>query len=122
MGLFEKPNTDYKDYPKFGSKEHAAIALKAAEESEVMLKNKNHILPLSKGKKILVTGPNANSMRCLNGGWSYTWQGHLADRFAGKYNTIYEAVSNKFGADMVTLEQGVTYVAEGAYYEEILLK
>lgn len=118
LGLFEKPNTDYKDYPKFGSKEHATIALKAAEESEVLLKNKNNILPLAKGKKILVTGPNANSMRCLNGGWSYTWQGHLADRFAGKYNTIYEAVSNKFGADMVTLEQGVTYVAEGAYYEE----
>ena len=118
LGLFDNPNTDYKDYPKFGSKEHAAIALKAAEESEVLLKNKNNILPLSKGKKILVTGPNANSMRCLNGGWSYTWQGHLADRFAGEYNTIYEAVSNKFGADMVTLEQGVTYVAEGAYYEE----
>ncbi|WP_300764693.1 glycoside hydrolase family 3 N-terminal domain-containing protein [uncultured Bacteroides sp.] len=118
LGLFDNPNTDYKDYPKFGSKEHAAIALKAAEESEVLLKNRNNILPLSKGKKILVTGPNANSMRCLNGGWSYTWQGHLADRFAGEYNTIYEAVSNKFGADMVTLEQGVTYVAEGAYYEE----
>ena len=118
LGLFDNPNTDYKDYPKFGSKEHAAIALKAAEESEVLLKNKNNILPLSKGKKILVTGPNANSMRCLNGGWSYTWQGHLADRFAGEYNTIYEAVSNKFGADLVTLEQGVTYVAEGAYYEE----
>ena len=118
LGLFDNPNTDYKDYPKFGSKEHAAIALKAAEESEVLLKNKNNILPLSKGKKILVTGPNANSMRCLNGGWSYTWQGHLADRFAGEYNTIYEAVSNKFGADMITLEQGVTYVAEGAYYEE----
>ena len=118
LGLFDNPNTDYKDYPKFGSKEHAAIALKAAEESEVLLKNKNNILPLSKGKKILVTGPNANSMRCLNGGWSYTWQGHLADRFTGEYNTIYEAVSNKFGADMITLEQGVTYVAEGAYYEE----
>ena len=85
LGLFDNPNTDYKDYPKFGSKEHAAIALKAAEESEVLLKNKNNILPLSKGKKILVTGPNANSMRCLNGGWSYTWQGHLADRFAGEY-------------------------------------
>lgn len=118
LGLFDNPNTDYKDYPKFGSKEHAAIALKAAEESEVLLKNKNNILPLSKGKKILVTGPNANSMRCLNGGWSYTWQGHLADRFAGEYNTIYEAVSNKFGPDMVALEQGVTYKAEGAYYEE----
>ena len=57
-------------------------------------------------------------MRCLNGGWSYTWQGHLADRFTGEYNTIYEALRNKFGASNVRLEQGVTYVAEGKYDEE----
>mgnify|MGYP000440177123 CR=1 FL=1 len=118
LNLFEKPYYDLKDFPLFGSAEHAAAALQAAEESLVLLKNTDGILPLAKGKKLLVTGPNANSMRCLNGGWSYSWQGHLADRFAGKYNTIYEAVSNKFGADLVTLEQGVTYVAEGAYYEE----
>ena len=116
LGLFDHPNTLLKDYPLFGSKEHALIALHAAEESEVLLKNKDNILPLPQGKKLLVTGPNANSMRCLNGG--YSWQGHLTDRFADKYNTIYEAICNKFGADHVRLEQGVTYKPEGAYMEE----
>ena len=118
LGLFDTPNTYPKNYPDFASADHAAQALQAAEESEVLLKNKNGILPLKKGRKILVTGPNANSMRCLNGGWSYSWQGHLTDRFAGEYNTIYEAIANKFGPDNVILEQGVTYPAEGAYYEE----
>lgn len=118
LGLFETPNTYHKDYPDFASADHETIAIKSAEESEILLKNDNDILPLKKGAKILVTGPNANSMRCLNGGWSYSWQGHLTDRFASKYNTIYEAVCNKFGKDNVILQQGVTYPAEGAYYEE----
>ncbi len=118
LGLFETPMTYLEDYPLFGSDEHKAASLKAAEEAEILLKNNDNILPLKKGTKILVTGPNANSMRCLNGGWSYSWQGHLADRFAGEYNTIYEALRNKFGAANVKLEQGVTYVAEGSYDEE----
>ena len=118
LGLFETPNTLLENYPKFGSEEFAQVATRAAEESEVLLKNAGNILPLKKGQKILVTGPNANSMRCLNGGWSYSWQGHLADRFTKQYNTIYEAVCNKFGKNNVILEQGVTYVAEGGYEEE----
>lgn len=118
LGLFEQPITPMADYPLLGSEEHAQLALKAAEESEILLKNKDQILPLKKGTKILVTGPNAHSMRCLNGGWSYSWQGHLADRFASKYNTLYEAICQEFGANHVRLEQGVTYVAEGTYTEE----
>jgi beta-glucosidase len=118
LGLFDTPNTLLEDYPKFASEEFAQIATRAAEESEILLKNEGNILPLKKGQKILLTGPNANSMRCLNGGWSYSWQGHLADRFAGQYNTIYEAICNKFGNENVVLEQGVTYVAEGSYAEE----
>ena len=118
LGLFEQPMTATANYPDFASDEHARKAIEAAEESEILLKNKDQILPLRKGLKLLVTGPNAHSMRCLNGGWSYSWQGHLADRFAGDYHTIYEAVCNKFGASNVRLEQGVTYVAEGAYTEE----
>lgn len=118
LGLFEKPNTFSSDYPDFAGKKSAELAVRAAEESEVLLKNKNALLPLQKGMKILVTGPNSNSMRCLNGGWSYTWQGHLTDRFAGVYNTIFKAVRNKFGNENVVLEQGVTYVAEGNYFEE----
>lgn len=118
LNLFDRPNTSSEDYPLFGGSEHAALALHAAEESEILLKNRDNILPLAKGKKLLVTGPNANSMRCLNGGWSYSWQGHLTDRFAGKYNTIYEAICNKFGVENIRLEQGVTYKPEGSYAEE----
>lgn len=118
LSLFDTPDTYPSDYPDFASKDHEALALAIAEESEVLLKNDDSILPLKKGTRILLTGPNANSMRCLNGGWSYSWQGHLTERFAGRYNTIYEALSAKFGKDKVVLEQGITYPAEGAYYEE----
>ena len=118
LGLFEKPNTGGKGYEKFGSEEFAKASLKAAEESEVLLKNEGNILPLAKGKKILLTGPNANQMRCLHGGWSYTWQGSKAEDLSKKYNTIYEAFCNKYGKENIILEQGVTYNEDGAYYDE----
>ena len=109
LGLFDNPYWDIKKYDKFGSEEFASEALRAAEESEVLLKNEGNILPLKKGTKILLSGPNANSMSCLNGGWSYSWQGHRADEFAGAYNTIYEALCNEFGKDNIVYEPGVTY-------------
>ena len=112
LGLFEKPYWDLEDYPEFASEKSAAFATLAAEESITLLKNENDLLPLAKGKKILLAGPNANAMRCLNGGWSYSWQGHLADKFAGAYNTIYESLSNKFGKNNIIYEPGVTYKTE----------
>ncbi len=118
LNLFEQPWTNPADYPLFGSQEHAAEALAAAEESIVLLKNNNNLLPLKKGVKILVVGPNANSMRTLNGGWSYTWQGDRADEFTAQYNTIYEALADKFGKDNVTLAQGVTYPKGGNWWED----
>lgn len=118
LNLFEKPYYDVKDFPLFGSPEHAAVALQAAEESMVLLKNVDDLLPLSKGVKLLVTGPNANSMRTLNGGWSYSWQGDRADECAGAYNTILEALTAKFGAENVFYEAGVTYKQGGSWWEE----
>lgn len=118
LDLFNNPTQKLKDYPKFGGEEFAKLALEGATESMVLLKNEGNILPLHAGKKILLTGPNANQMRCLNGGWSYTWQGHRTDEFANKYNTIYEAFCNTFGKENVILQQGVTYNEKGKYWEE----
>ena len=118
LGLYKHPTQRLKDYPKFGGKEFAQLALEGAVESMVLLKNEGSLLPLAKGKKILVTGPNANQMRCLNGGWSYTWQGHRADEFSQQYNTIYEALCNEYGQQNVVLCQGVTYNEQGKYWEE----
>ena len=110
LGLFENPYWNIEPYKvDFGSAKHATVALEAAEQSIVLLKNEDNILPLNKGMKILVAGPNANTMRGLNGGWSYSWQGHLADNFTAKHNTIYEALSEEFGAENVRLEEGVSY-------------
>lgn len=123
LDLFKNPTQKLKNYPKFGGEEFAKLALEGATESMVLLKNEklqdgNSVLPLAKGKKILLTGPNANQMRCLDGGWSYTWQGHRTDEFAGKYNTIYEAFCNQYGKENVVLNQGVTYNEKGKYWEE----
>lgn len=118
LDLFKNPTQKLKNYPKFGGEEFAKLALEGATESMMLLKNEGNILPLQHGKKILLTGPNANQMRCLDGGWSYTWQGHRADEFAGKYNTIYEAFCNEYGKENVILNQGVTYNEKGKYWEE----
>ena len=118
LDLFKNPTQKLKNYPKFGGEEFAKLALEGATESMVLLKNEGNILPLQHGQKIVLTGPNANQMRCLDGGWSYTWQGHRTDEFAGKYNTIYEAFCNEYGKENVILNQGVTYNEKGKYWEE----
>ncbi len=129
LNLFDQPNTGGKGYEKFGSEEHTQKALQAAEESIVLLKNEGNILPLTlrsasplgsskNSKKILLTGPNANQMRCLHGGWSYTWQGSKAEDLAEKSNTVYEALCLKYGKENIILEQGVTYNEKGKYFEE----
>ncbi|MRX47695.1 glycoside hydrolase family 3 N-terminal domain-containing protein [Pedobacter puniceum] len=118
LGLFENPVTHYKNYPKFGSKEFEQAAYQAAAESITLLKNNNNTLPLRKDMKVLVTGPNANSMRTLNGGWTYSWQGEKVEEFASKYNTILEALKHKIGENQVVYVPGVSYKMDGKYFEE----
>lgn len=109
LDLFNNPNSNYKNYPAFNSKKSEKLSYNSAAEAITLLKNKNSILPLKKGIKILVSGPNSNSMRTLNGAWTYSWQGEKADKFAEKYNTIYEAISEDFGKNNVTYIPGVSY-------------
>ncbi|MBR1569238.1 MAG: glycoside hydrolase family 3 C-terminal domain-containing protein [Bacteroidales bacterium] len=106
LGLFENPVWEH-DYPEFASERFGKESYAAALESEVLLKNEDGILPLKGTERILVTGPNANSLRALNGGWSYRWQG-AADEFAPKYNTILEALRNRFSN--VAYAPGVEYI------------
>ena len=108
LGLFENPVWDVDNYDKFACKEFQDNAYEAAVESMVLLKNEDNVLPISAGKKILVVGPNGNSMRTLNGGWSYTWQGD-ADKFASQYNTIFEALQKVYGEKNVSYVAGVNY-------------
>ena len=121
LGLFETLGTDEKDYPKFGSAEYERAALNTAAESITLLKNTNNILPIKRGAKVLVTGPNANSMRTLNGGWTYTWQGEKTDDYAKRYNTIVKALRNKLGTNNVVFEECVAYKMNGKYYEDSIV-
>lgn len=118
LNLFERPYWPTKEYPEFASSAHAEAALHAAEEAVTLLKNQQSVLPLEKKVKVLVAGPNAHSMRTLNGGWSLSWQGEKVDQYAGDRNTILEAIQRKIGKSRVVYEPGVTYRMEGVYWEE----
>lgn len=118
LGLFDRPDTHRADYPEFASDRHSRIALQAATESMVLLKNTDHTLPLPAGARILVTGPNADTMRGLNGGWTYTWQGKLLPGDFADKNTILSAMRQRFGTANVVYAPGVTYNDEGNYYQE----
>ncbi len=106
LNLFQTTVANLKDYAKFGSQEFIDVAYNAAAESITLLKNNNAILPLNKNEKVLLTGPTANSMKYLNGGWSYNWQGENSDTYAADKMTILEALQNKIGKENVVYTQG----------------
>lgn len=115
-GLFKEDNPA--DYPLFGSWEFSRKAYQAAVESEVLLKNEDNVLPLSDKARILVCGPNANTMRGLNGGWTYSWQGSKVEQYYKPYNTILKALQNRFGNKNVIYEPGVEYDSDGDWPDE----
>ena len=106
LNLFEQPVTNPDDYPKFGCEQFEKISQQAAEESITLLKNNNHLLPLKKDTKVLITGPSANTMRPLNGGWSYDWQGERVDEFATDKNTVVKAFTEN---QNVTFRESVVF-------------
>lgn len=109
LGLFDNPVWDAGQYADYGCEEFVNASYNAAVESEVLLKNEGKLLPLGRNARILVTGPNANSMRALNGGWSYTWQGSSNLEYGERFNTVLEALQKEFA--------NVTYIPTISYNE-----
>ena len=118
LGLFDTPVWNVDGYDRFGCEEFRQASYRAAVESEVLLKNEHALLPLASGTRILLTGPNANSMRSLNGGWSYTWQGSGRPEYSAPYHTIYQALQAEFGTDRVTFVPGVVYDEGGQRWQQ----
>lgn len=117
LGLFEDPMAQGRGWQaSFG--EHADVARRAAAESIVMLKNENGWLPLSSDVRLLITGPNADSKRTLNGGWTLSWQGETTDAMESNGRTILEAFRNRL--PHVEYAPGVVYAPGGSYSEELV--
>ena len=106
LGLFDHPYHQNVDYSKFGSEEFSQASYQTALESITLLKNEGGVLPLAKNQKILVTGPTANSIVYLNGGWSRTWQGANAEFNTPGKKTIVDAIRDKIGSGNVNFVEG----------------
>lgn len=110
LGLFENAMPDKSLMANFGKAEYPLVALEAARESIVLLKNDNNTLPLGKNKKVLVTGPTADSMISLNNGWTYVWQGSEPSLYPKDKPTIQRAIEEKLGGKNFEFVQGTRIV------------
>lgn len=109
LGLFSNPYPNEKLKNQFASVSSDAVNLEASEESITLVKNKGNILPLFKNKKVLVTGPTADKLSTLNGGWTITWQGDEESLYPKNKKTPLEAIRSKIGDGNVTFVPGCTY-------------
>jgi len=109
LNLFEKPYPNKMMKKKVGNAGFTGVSLQAAKEAMTLLKNSNNFLPLSKNKRVLVTGPTANLRSVLNSGWTYTWQGNEESLYPKEKKTILEAIRDKIGPENVTYFPGASY-------------
>lgn len=105
LGLFEHPFTDRSTIGQIGDSAHRAVAARAAAESQVLLKNAHHILPLSTQQRIYVAGSNADNLGSQTGGWTLSWQGQPGP-IADPGTTILQAIQAK--------DRHVTYSADAS--------
>ena len=114
VGLFENPNVEKELKRHFGKTEYQKIALQAARESLILLKNKNHILPLAGGARVLLTGPTAEPASALHGAWSYTWQGDDEAFYPDSIKSLKDAFPN---AEYIS---SLEFDSEPADYDKLL--
>jgi beta-glucosidase len=112
LGLFENPYPEKEAIANFGKSEFKQVALESAREAVTLLKNENNILPLSKTKRVLVAGPAANSITALNGCWSYTWQGNIAQWYPENTKTILQSFKDKIGEKNVSFAEGAGFTED----------
>jgi beta-glucosidase len=125
LGLFEHPFTDRSKLSEVGSPAHHALARRAAAESQVLLKNKRDVLPISGGTDVYVAGSNADNIGNQAGGWTLTWQGGSANEIPG--TTILDGIRQLARGDVTYSEDasapvprravGVVVVGETPYAE-----
>jgi beta-glucosidase len=112
LGLFENAYPDPSLKNKFASVENTKINQEAADESIVLVKNEKNILPLSKESKVLVTGPTADMLSVLNGGWTITWQGDEESLYPANKNSVLKAITQKLKKENVTYVKGTDFNSE----------
>lgn len=108
LGLFDHPMPNPALKARIGLPQSRRVSLQAARESMTLLKNTDNVLPLSKDRKVLVTGPTADSLISLNNGWTYVWQGSNPDLYPKDRPTILRAVEAKVGRQNVAYVPGTT--------------
>ena len=111
VGLFDRPMPDSSLKANFATTSSRAVALEAAHESMTLLKNEASILPLSKDRRVLVTGPTADNLIPLSNGWTYVWQGNNSALYPKDRPTVLQAIRTKAG-DKVTYVPGVSFDKE----------
>jgi beta-glucosidase len=108
LGLFDEPNAKPENFKEPEQIESKKLSYELACQSITLLKNEGNILPFSMNEKILVTGPNADYINALNGGWSHTWQGRDTS-YNPKVLTVVNALKNVFANGNVSYLKGNTY-------------
>ncbi|MDP2301924.1 MAG: glycoside hydrolase family 3 N-terminal domain-containing protein [Ignavibacteria bacterium] len=112
LGLFENAYPKKELLSKIATEEHTKVNLEAARETITLVKNDNNILPLSKKSKVLVTGPTANMLSVMNGGWTITWQGDEESLYPKDKKTVLKAIEEKIGKENVTYFEGTSFNAD----------
>ena len=131
LGMLDKQTWDKTpeqlatEFPDFAGEGFAREAEQMAEECMVLLKNDSvqgkAVLPLAEGTRLLVCGPNADNLRGMNGGWTYTWQGDRTNELApqmGDYPTFQQALKERFGEAAVRFVEGVRWDAKDFNLDE----